>query len=82
VKLDQTIQQHVEKLPPALQGEVLDYVLLLEQKIRPAPSTDEIRRTRLAGALEQLAALNPFTQVDPLVWEREQRTDRQLPGRE
>ncbi len=32
IKLDQTIQQHLEKLLLSLQGEVLDYVLYLEQK--------------------------------------------------
>lgn len=82
MKLDQTIQEHVERLPAALQGEVLDYVLFLEQKNRNLPGATGERRERLAAVLERLSALNPFDNTDPLVWEREQRQDRQLPGRE
>ena len=41
MKLDQTLQQHVEKLPLTLQGEVLDYVLYLEQKVRRHSADDK-----------------------------------------
>jgi len=83
MQLDQTIQQHVEKLPLALQGEVLDYVLYLEQKARQHYSADDrLRRMKLASTLEQLVALNPFAKTNPSKWEREQREDRALPGRE
>jgi len=82
MKLEQTIQQHVEKLPLPLQGEVLDYVLYLEQKSRQYSTDDQQRRIKLASSLEQLIALNPFATTNPCVWEREQREDRTLPGRE
>jgi hypothetical protein len=82
MQLDQTIQQHVEKLPLELQGEVLDYVLYLEQKARQHSTDDRQRRMKLASTLEQLVALNPFAKTNPSKWEREQREDRALPGRE
>jgi len=82
MKLEQTIQQHVEKLPLPLQGEVLDYVLYLEQKARQPSTDDPQRRTKLSSSLERLVALNPFAKTNPASWEREQREDRALPGRE
>lgn len=82
MKLEQTIQQHVEKLSLPLQGEVLDYVLYLEQKARQHSTDDQQRRIKLSSSLERLIALNPFTTTNPCVWEREQREDRTLPGRE
>ena len=48
----------------------------------PITSTQD-RRDRLAAALEQAAILNPFAEiVDPVAWQRDQRHDRALPGRE
>ncbi|MHB1592468.1 MAG: DUF2281 domain-containing protein [Sulfuricella sp.] len=82
MKLEQTIQQHVEKLPLPLQGEVLDYVLYLEQKARQNSTDDQQRRMKLSSSLERLVALNPFAKTNLRVWEREQREDRVLPGRE
>lgn len=82
MKLEQTIQQHVEKLPLPLQGEVLDYVLFLEQKTHRHSTDDQQRRMKLSSTLEQLVAINPFAKTNPVLWEREQREDRTLPGRE
>lgn len=82
MKLDQTIQHHVEKLPLPLQGEVLDYILYLEQKTRQAAADDSQRRAKLSSVLERLASLAPFSGTDPAAWEREQRQERPLPGRE
>ncbi|MBU1691627.1 MAG: DUF2281 domain-containing protein [Gammaproteobacteria bacterium] len=82
MKLEQTIQQHVEKLPLPLQGEVLDYVLYLEQKARQHSTDDRQRRMKLASTLELLVTLNPFAKIDPAAWERKHRQDRPLPGRE
>lgn len=82
MKLEQTIQQHVEKLPLPLQGEVLDYVLFLEQKARQHSTDNQQRRKKLSDTLERLVALNPFAKTNPATWEREQREDRILPGRE
>jgi len=44
--LEQTIQEHVVRLPAHLRGEVLDYVLFLEQKVR--------RRTEGQGGGEKV----------------------------
>ncbi len=82
MKLEQTIQQHLEKLPLPLQGEVLDYVLYLEQKVRKQSATDNGRRASLASALERIVAMNPFVEIDPVSWVREQRHDPILPGRD
>lgn len=82
MKLEQTIQQHVEKLPLSLQGEVLDYVLYLEQKNRQHSTDDKQRRIKLSSTLERLVALNPFPDASPAAWEREQRKDHPMPGRE
>lgn len=82
MKLDQAIQQHLEKLPLTLQGEVLDYVLYLEQKAgKPSPNDSE-RRKSLAIALEKASAMNPYADVDPIAWVREQREERILSGRD
>ncbi len=82
MQLDQTIQQHVEKLPLALQGEVLDYVLYLEQKTRRGSTDEQQRRMKLVDTLERLVILNPFAKIHPAEWERGQRQDRPLAGRE
>ena len=81
MKLDQAIQQHLEKLPLALQGEVLDYVLYLEQKSGKPSTDDSERRKSLASALEKAATMNPYADVDPVAWVREQREERALLGR-
>lgn len=82
MQLDQTIQQHVARMSIPLQGEVLDFVLFLEQKSRRQPSLESERRTALASALEKAATLNPFADIDPVKWVGEQRLDRALPGRD
>lgn len=79
----QQIQQHAAALPLASQAELLNYAVYLEQKARekePFTST-QVRRDRLAAALAQAAALNPFAAIaDPIDWQREQRQDRSLTG--
>ncbi|HEV2177773.1 MAG TPA: hypothetical protein VGW33_11320 [Terriglobia bacterium] len=38
---------------------------------------------RMAEALERLARLNALSSIaDPVAWERQQREDRELPGRD
>jgi hypothetical protein len=80
----QQIQQHAAALPLSSQAELLNYAVYLEQKARekmPVTRT-QARRDRLAQALAQAVALNPFAEVvDPVTWQREQRQDRSLPGR-
>lgn len=82
MKLDQVIQQHLEKFPLPLQGEVLDYVLYLERKAKKPSPTDSERRKSLASTLEKVAAINPFAEIDPVAWMRELRNERALPGRD
>lgn len=78
------IQRHAAVLPLSSQVELLNYAVYLEQKAQgktPAISTRE-RRERLAQALAQAVELNPFAEItDPVAWQREQRQDRSLPGR-
>lgn len=80
--LDQAIHEHVVKLPAQAQGEVLDYVLHLEQKAHRQATDDNQRRQKLTLALERLVAAAPFADVDAAEWEREQRRERPLPGRD
>lgn len=80
----QQIQHHAAVLPLSSQAELLNYAVYLEQKIqkKKAVASTQARRDRLAIALEQAVALNPFGEVvDPIAWQREQRHDRDLPGR-
>ena len=45
-------------------------------------STEQVRKRRIL-ALRKLTALNPFRDVqDPVEWQRANRVDRDLPGRE
>lgn len=81
----QQIQQHAAALPLSSQAELLNYAVYLEQKAREkAPVvSNQTRRDRLTAALAQAVALNPFAEVvDPVVWQRKQRQDRSLPGRD
>jgi hypothetical protein len=48
-----------------------------------APPGGAGNRQRMLAALEELAARGGLAGIaDPLAWEREQRADRDLPGRE
>ena len=80
----QQVQQHAAVLPLTLQAELLNYAIYLEQKTHGGVSASprQEQRKRLAEALDQAAALNPFGDIsDPGEWQREQRQDRPLPGR-
>jgi len=82
----QQLHQHAAELPSPLQAELLHYALYLEQRAKESPSpaiSGAQRRERLAEALEKGAALNPYREIaDPVAWQRGQREDRPLPGRE
>lgn len=80
----QQLQQHAAALPTPLQAELLNYAIYLEQKAQGKPATaSNQKRERLAEALAQAAALNPYGDIaDPVAWQREQRQDRPLPGRD
>jgi hypothetical protein len=63
----QQIQQHASVLPPALQVERLNYAIDLEQQAKAQHRSElpeHIRRQRLAEALENAAALNPFRDIE------------------
>lgn len=53
------------------------------KNLRRAPIiSSQVRHDRLTAALAQAVVLNPFAEiVDLVVWQREQRQDRSLPGR-
>lgn len=50
--------------------------------LAPAPAADPNQGQRMAAALEKLAATALAQIPDPLAWEREQREERPLPGRD
>ena len=78
------IQRHATALPLSSQAEVLNYAVYLEQKARQKMlvTSNQARREGLAQALAQAVALNPFAEIaDPVAWQREQRQDRALVGR-
>ena len=81
----QQIQKCAATLPLSAQAELLNYAIYLEQKAQeksPVIPT-QTRRDRLAAALAQAVTLNPFAEItDPIAWQREQRQDRPLPGRD
>ena len=72
--------------------EAVDDVLPLDQPVevlvtilegRPNGLSLEERGRRRVAALEKLAALNAFSQVqDPVQWQQESREERRLPGRD
>jgi hypothetical protein len=77
------IQHHLLQLPPDKQGEVLDFVVFLQQRHADRQSQVAIdQRQALQESLERLAKLRVFADiVDPSAWQREIRQDRSLPGR-
>ena len=65
--------------PPPLPDQVRVHVTLLDTPSAPAPG----QGARMAAALERIAARGGLTTIaDPVQWEREQREERALPGRE
>lgn len=79
------IQRHLERLPSAMQDEVLDFVLFLEQRAVSGERATISARERaqcVGAALESLATMNPFDGVDPREWQRDARCDRPVGGRE
>lgn len=83
IELETTIsgQGHID-LPEdcrAAFGRSARIILLLDE---PPPDQDG-RRARLRAAMDGLAASGAFADItDTAAWQREQRQDRPLPGRE
>jgi hypothetical protein len=85
MNLADTIHQQVTNLPLKKPAEILDFVLLVEQRLQQAAliANDTARRQQLAAALKRLCELGTFAEVqDPVQWQREQRQDRPLLGRD
>ncbi|MGH9432705.1 MAG: hypothetical protein ACRD3T_14275 [Terriglobia bacterium] len=68
-----------EQVPERLTGDrpVAVQVTVLEEEAKTSQGPG------MADALEKLARMNALAEIpDPAAWEREQRQDRQLPGRD
>ncbi|MDJ0535251.1 MAG: hypothetical protein QNJ70_22650 [Xenococcaceae cyanobacterium MO_207.B15] len=53
-------------------------VTILEEE---TPLKTKARGQQMAAILDKLAQARAFSGIEPLVWQREVRQDRQLPGR-
>jgi hypothetical protein len=80
MRLDEIIQQHTKALSPALQAEVFDFVLFLEQKqINTLLVADKQQRIeQLKKALNNAVELRVFEGIDGVAWQNEQRQDRNI----
>jgi len=80
MRLDEIIQQHAKALPPALQAEVFDFVLFLEQKqASKLLTTNQLtRKDQLKKALNNAVELRVFEDIDGVAWQNEQRQDRNI----
>ena len=64
------------------------HVLMTVESVLEKPQRQKLTATpetiaRRAAALEKLRKLNPYRDItDPVVWQREMREDRPLPGRD
>lgn len=57
------------------------YVTILKETARS--TNDAERGKRMAEALDKLASINALSEIsDPSAWQRDERQDRQLPGRD
>lgn len=82
------IDRRLSQLPPQ-RAERLEYLLIgLLEYVEPETATTstndaEQRRIRGMAALDRIAARGGIAGIsDPAAWQREQRADRPLPGRE
>jgi hypothetical protein len=70
------------QVPEVLRGQPLEVVAVL-QLAKAADLDAPVRRQRAYAALEQLARLGGIAGIaDPTAWQRGQRLERPLPGRE
>jgi len=57
------------------------YVTILKETTRS--TNDAEQGKRMAEALDKLASINALAEIsDPSAWQRDERQDRQLPGRD
>lgn len=82
----ETLHQAINQLDPADMGQVLDFIGYLNsrRKIKAkSAKTEEERQAAITKALRTLQESRTFAHItDPVAWQREQRKDRPLPGRE
>jgi hypothetical protein len=80
MRLDEIIQQHTKVLSPALQAEVFDFVLFLEQKQanKILMADQRQRKEQLKKALENAVELRVFEGIDGVAWQNEQRQNRNI----
>ena len=83
------IDRRLNQLPPPRAARLEHLLVELLEFAEPeldAPSSaadDEQRRARGLAALNRIAARGGIAGIDdPVAWQREQRADRPLPGRE
>ena len=87
--ISERIDRRLSQLPPP-RAERMEHLLVgllefVETDLAAPPqlSDDEQRRTKGLAALNRIAARGGIAGIDdPLAWQREQRADRPLPGRE
>lgn len=82
--LMEQIEKQLNMLPPEKQNEVLDFIVFLQQQVQSVSVSQEAERgKRIKAAFQTLADLNTFADItDPIVWQRQNRQDRQMPGRQ
>jgi hypothetical protein len=84
-----TIDDRLSRLPPPRAARLERLIIGLLDLMEPVPdpaddeTEDRRRREQALAALDRIAARGGITGIpDPVAWQREQRNDRPLPGRE
>ena len=84
-----TIDDRLSRLPPPRAARLERLILGLLDLVEPEPARtsadteDRRRREHALAALDRIAARGGIAGIpDPIAWQREQRNDRPLPGRE
>ncbi|OYW31383.1 MAG: hypothetical protein B7Z47_01240 [Chthoniobacter sp. 12-60-6] len=85
----QTIDRRLSQLPPSRAARLELLILRLLDFAEPEPTHNRAEPDEAKQRVEALAALNRIASRggiagidDPVSWQRAQRTDRSLPGRE
>lgn len=84
-----TIDDRLSRLPPPRAARLERLIIGLLDLVEPETARagdeteDRRRREQALAALDRIAARGGITGIpDPVAWQREQRNDRPLPGRE
>lgn len=85
----QTIDRRLSQLPPPRAARLERLIIGLLDLVEPEPApaaddpVDTEKRAQALAALDRIAARGGLAGiVDPATWQREQRVERSLPGRE